>query len=248
MTAKTLSLTSLESVVLAALFESAKGNGHDFGFIEDARKAVKRARQLSGAVASLTKKGVLKSHESVQPGEPGTEPVTQFTWVMELDAVKALLAQGAAPSKEELAKAETSTVAKDIAAEHGVTPVPAPAPEKSEPTKKTAKASDKRLTFTEHQAVAVREALSKASIPGVNLEGRTLFIKDCPEAKKAASAKLAPVLAVLESGLPEKREELMEGLKAGGGYSHHHASLHVNNLLRSAKAAAGLLRARLGLA
>jgi len=50
--------TELELVVLKALFESSKGNGHDFGFIEDARGSVGK-EQLSGVVSSLVQKGVL---------------------------------------------------------------------------------------------------------------------------------------------------------------------------------------------
>lgn len=72
-------LTALETKVLTALYKSAEGNGHDFGFIEDARKAVGQPRQLGGVVTSLQAKGVIEVHSPVTT-DSGT--YTQFTWDM----------------------------------------------------------------------------------------------------------------------------------------------------------------------
>lgn len=67
--------TELELKVLRALHESSAGNGHDFGFIEDARGAVGK-EQLSGVVSSLTQKGVLSfDYITTDSGE-----WTQFTF------------------------------------------------------------------------------------------------------------------------------------------------------------------------
>ncbi len=57
--------TPLEIKVLRALFASSRGNGHDFGFIEDGRKAVASPAQLGGVVASLVKKGAIEVYEAV---------------------------------------------------------------------------------------------------------------------------------------------------------------------------------------
>jgi hypothetical protein len=70
----TTTLTALESQVLEELFCSASGNGHDFGFIEDAGIPSKQAR---GVVASLAKKGIIQIWDPVT-NESGT--FTQFTW------------------------------------------------------------------------------------------------------------------------------------------------------------------------
>jgi hypothetical protein len=80
--------TSSELIVLAALFESARGNGHDFGFIEDARPVVKSKASLGGIVASLSKKNVITIHEPVTT-DSGTW--TQFTWDMEVSEVSKLI-------------------------------------------------------------------------------------------------------------------------------------------------------------
>lgn len=53
-----VSLAPVEKQVLKVLFKSSRRNGHDFGFVEDARSAVKKA-QLSGAVSSLVQKKVI---------------------------------------------------------------------------------------------------------------------------------------------------------------------------------------------
>ena len=76
-----MKLTGLELKVLRALYESAEGNGQDFGFIEDARKSVGKANQLSGVIASLVKKGLIEVHGSVNPGDKPEDELTQFTWV-----------------------------------------------------------------------------------------------------------------------------------------------------------------------
>lgn len=61
-----MNLTPLETKVLRALYESSKGNGHDFGFIEDAREAVSSKNQLGGVVASLVKKGLFDVYDAVR--------------------------------------------------------------------------------------------------------------------------------------------------------------------------------------
>jgi len=60
-----IKLTSNEKKVLAALIKSSEGNGHDFGFIEDARDAV-GPKSLAGVVSSLVKKKILISHEPIK--------------------------------------------------------------------------------------------------------------------------------------------------------------------------------------
>jgi hypothetical protein len=70
-------VTQLEKAVLAKLYESANGNGHDFGFIEDARSAVKNPRELAGVISSLVKKGIIVVWDAVTT-DSGT--FTQFTW------------------------------------------------------------------------------------------------------------------------------------------------------------------------
>jgi hypothetical protein len=66
----TITLTDLEVLVLEQLFESADGNGHDFGFIEDIELDSKTAR---GVVSSLIKKDIISVHDKYNN-------YTQFTW------------------------------------------------------------------------------------------------------------------------------------------------------------------------
>jgi hypothetical protein len=70
----TLHLTSLELTVLENLYESALGNGHDFGFVEDHGIDPKKAR---GVISSLVKKNIITVWEPVR-NESGLW--TQFTW------------------------------------------------------------------------------------------------------------------------------------------------------------------------
>ncbi len=72
-----MKFTQLEKAVLAELYESASGNGHDFGFIEDARSAVKNPRELAGVISSLVKKDIIVVWDPVTT-DSGT--FTQFTW------------------------------------------------------------------------------------------------------------------------------------------------------------------------
>jgi hypothetical protein len=76
-------LTALERKVLTALYASAEGNGHDFGFVEDARKCVGTPRQLAGVVASLVKKNLITVAETMNLGYGA---FTQFTWNGESDS------------------------------------------------------------------------------------------------------------------------------------------------------------------
>jgi hypothetical protein len=61
-----MNLTSLERSVLRALIKSSAGNGHDFGFIEDARRAVPQRSQLGGVVSSLVQKDVIEVYDPVR--------------------------------------------------------------------------------------------------------------------------------------------------------------------------------------
>lgn len=67
-------LTTLEREVLDNLFDSASGNGHDFGFVEEAGIDARQARAI---VVSLQKKGIIAIHEPMTT-DSGTW--TQFTW------------------------------------------------------------------------------------------------------------------------------------------------------------------------
>jgi len=58
-------LTALELKVLITLYKSSEGNGHDFGFTEDAEKCVDRPRQLGGVIASLVKKNLITVYDPV---------------------------------------------------------------------------------------------------------------------------------------------------------------------------------------
>lgn len=89
-----MKLTHLEKQVLKELFKSAEGNGHDFGFTEDARNAVSSPRQLSGVISSLTKKKILSVYEPATNDEGVT--YCQFYWLMPVEQVEAMLA----PPKE----------------------------------------------------------------------------------------------------------------------------------------------------
>ena len=72
-----MKFTQLEKAVLAELYNSACGNGHDFGFVEDARSAVKNPRELAGVISSLVKKDIITVWDDVT-NDSGT--FTQFTW------------------------------------------------------------------------------------------------------------------------------------------------------------------------
>lgn len=68
------SLTPLEREVLQNLYESADGNGQDFGFTEDHGINPKQAR---GVLSSLIKKGIIEVHEAITNC---TGTWHQFTW------------------------------------------------------------------------------------------------------------------------------------------------------------------------
>lgn len=57
-------ITELEQSVLAALWKSSDGNGHDFGLVEDCRSAC-APQQLGGVISSLSKKGIIRVNEAV---------------------------------------------------------------------------------------------------------------------------------------------------------------------------------------
>jgi hypothetical protein len=70
-----MKLTPLETEVLENLFDSANGNGHDFGYTEDHGIDPKQAR---GVISSLVQKRIIMVHEPVTT-DSGTWH--QFTWV-----------------------------------------------------------------------------------------------------------------------------------------------------------------------
>lgn len=82
-------LTRLELIVLRHLFKSAEGNGHDFGFIEDARGSVD-TNALGAIVSNLVKKELIEVHDPVTT-DSGT--FTQFTWLAEPDDIFETMAQ-----------------------------------------------------------------------------------------------------------------------------------------------------------
>lgn len=79
--------TALELKVLKAFYNSASGNGHDFGFIEDGRGIVGKA-QLGALAVSLQAKGLITIHEAVRTD---SGRFTQFTWDVDHVAVADLL-------------------------------------------------------------------------------------------------------------------------------------------------------------
>ena len=80
----TIHLTSLELTVLENLYESAVGNGHDFGFVEDHGIDPKKAR---GVISSLVKKNIIEVWESVTNC---TGTWTQFTWKTDPEQINCL--------------------------------------------------------------------------------------------------------------------------------------------------------------
>jgi hypothetical protein len=70
-----IKLTVLETKVLRALYESAAGNGHDFGFTDE--HGLESKRQASGVISGLAKKGILSSQKNA--GEVSGSG-SQFTW------------------------------------------------------------------------------------------------------------------------------------------------------------------------
>jgi len=74
-----MTLTTMEHKVLEAMFESAAGNGHDFGVMEEviAANAVGKV-QLGAVVTNLIKKGLVIVYPPVCVD--GEEMVTQFAW------------------------------------------------------------------------------------------------------------------------------------------------------------------------
>lgn len=58
-------LNEIEEKVLRSIFKSSEGNGHDFGFTDDAETdsiGISR-RQLSGYISQLSKKGYIHIYE-----------------------------------------------------------------------------------------------------------------------------------------------------------------------------------------
>lgn len=88
-----MQLTTLEKTVLVALFVSAKGNGHDFGFVDDARNSGVVGKRLSGVLSSLVKKGIIEDHQNGAEltRATGYPTSSQFTWKMEPDTIEAMI-------------------------------------------------------------------------------------------------------------------------------------------------------------
>ena len=80
--ATSVQLTELETKALRIFFDSASGNGHDFGFIEDLIDARIMGRaQVGGVVASLVQKGVIfHCGTETNTNGWGVGSYTQFTW------------------------------------------------------------------------------------------------------------------------------------------------------------------------
>lgn len=75
----TTHLTELETKALEILFDSAKRNGHDFGFIENLTQSeIMGKEQFSGVLSSLVKKEILQEWGTWKIN--GITPRTQFTW------------------------------------------------------------------------------------------------------------------------------------------------------------------------
>jgi hypothetical protein len=85
---KMVKLTEMEKKVLKALFNSSEGNGHDFGLVQECRKAVEQPKQLAGIMASLVKKGLIIVHGDVTTDSGNW---MQTTWKVEVEEIKALL-------------------------------------------------------------------------------------------------------------------------------------------------------------
>jgi transcription initiation factor IIE alpha subunit len=83
-----MTITPMEKKVLVALFKSSKGNGHDFGLVQECRGAVEHPRQLAGVMSSLAQKGIVIVHGDVTT-DSGTW--TQTTWAVDVEAVEALI-------------------------------------------------------------------------------------------------------------------------------------------------------------
>ena len=80
MTTKTIKLTAQETTALNHAYRSAASNGHDFGFVEDVVKAMKRthkAQAVGALITSLEKKGVITVHGAITTDSGRW---TQFTW------------------------------------------------------------------------------------------------------------------------------------------------------------------------
>ena len=91
-------ITEMEKNVLTALFESSKGNGHDFGLVQECRKAVEQPKQLAGIMSSLSKKGLLTIHGD-HTTDSGTW--TQTTWNVDVAEIEALIGGGVkAPARK----------------------------------------------------------------------------------------------------------------------------------------------------
>ena len=83
-----MQITELEKKVLAALFDSSKGNGHDFGLVQDCRGAVRKPRQLAGIMSSLSQKGLVVIHGDVVTHSGRW---TQTTWAVAIEDIAALI-------------------------------------------------------------------------------------------------------------------------------------------------------------
>ena len=88
-----MKLTNNEKAVLRCLYESADGNGHDFGFIDDGRGALPMKRSLAGVISSLVKKNIIRDWKNGDELTRATGYATssQFTWQIDVNEVEKLL-------------------------------------------------------------------------------------------------------------------------------------------------------------
>lgn len=110
---KPLHFTATEQTALRTAFNSARRNGHDFGFVEDLVRDLRPlGPQAVGAlVTSLQQKGILEVHKPVTT-DSGT--FTQFTWNLEVAEVEALLFQAKSKTTDRAASRKTTDRSKTM--------------------------------------------------------------------------------------------------------------------------------------
>lgn len=81
-------LTQLELAALRSAFASSKGNGHDFGWVDDVKVAGLNRKQIGGVLSSLTQKGIITIDE-VETGILGesTDQQLYLGWTWALNSV-----------------------------------------------------------------------------------------------------------------------------------------------------------------
>jgi hypothetical protein len=90
----TMQLSDLERQALKAAFDSARGNGHDFGFIEDVVRSLQpiSTKTANAVVGALIKKRLIEVHAPVVTNDGGrANTLTQFTWTVDVAEVERLI-------------------------------------------------------------------------------------------------------------------------------------------------------------